>query len=345
MSSTRSSNTASRGERAMNPAGYVCPVTKEPLKATRAGLRRADGTLYLWLAGDAEPVADFVAGHARLQAEKDTQAMYNSTHASDIYRNFLDWLFASFDVRENEFRRSLVAHLRLQEGQRVLVTGCGLGEDLPIIAGQVGPRGAVYAQDLAKRMVLDARERYPADLPAPRFSVGDAMELPFADGFFDAVFHFGGINLFGDMPRAVAEMARVTRPGGRVTFGDEGIAPWLRKTEYARVAVANIPLWESPIPLESLPPGVDDVQCTWVLGQCFYVIDFAVAPGGPRMNIDVPHKGRRGGTARTRFYGQLEGVTPEAKRLAAEAAAREGVSLHEWLDRAVRTAAAGKDGA
>jgi SAM-dependent methyltransferase len=323
----------------MNDPGYVCPVTKEPLQATSEGLRRADGTLYPWLARDGEPVADFVAGHARLQADKATQAMYNSPHASDIYRNFLDWLFESFDVREGEFRRSLLAHLKLAPGQRVLVTGCGLGEDLPIIAEAVGPQGAVYAQDLAKRMVLAARERYPAGLQAPRFSVGDAMELPFADGFFDAVFHFGGINLFGDMKRAVAEMARVTRPGGRVVFGDEGVAPWLRDTEYGRAAIANIPLWQSPIPLDALPYGIEDVHCTWVLGQCFYVVDFATAPDGPRMNIDVPHKGRRGGSVRTRYYGQLEGVTPQAKQLAVEAAARDGLSLHEWLDRAVRAAA------
>jgi ubiquinone/menaquinone biosynthesis C-methylase UbiE len=325
---------------ATNPEGYVCPQTQEPLVADAAGLRRADGVLYPWVFSDGLRIADFVAGHARLQSDKETQAMYNSPHASDIYRNFLDWLFASFAVREEEFRALLVERLCLQPGQRVLVTGCGLGEDLPLIAREIGGDGAIYAQDLAKRMVVHARERYPAQLPVPFWSIGDAMELPFPDGFFDSVFHFGGINLFGDMPRAIGEMARVTRAGGRVVFGDEGVAPWLRGTEYARVAITNIPLWESRTPLESLPAGVDDVHCTWVLGQCFYLIDFAVAPDGPRMDIDVPHKGRRGGTARTRAYGQLEGVTPDARRQAAEAAAREGVSLHEWLDRAVRAAAA-----
>ena len=327
----------------MNSAGYVCPVTKEPLHRTEEGLRRSDGRLYPWLARDNEPAVDFVAGHVRLQADKETQAMYNSPHASDVYRNFLDWLFATFEVHEDAFRESLVARLRLREGQRVLVTGCGLGEDLPIIARQVGAGGSVYAQDLAKGMVLHARQSYPANLPAPRFSVGDAVELPFPDGFFDAVFHFGGINLFSDVPRAIAEMARVARPGGRVAFGDEGIAPWLRQTEYGRIALANIPLWESRAPLESLPFGVDEVNCSWLLGQCFYFIDFIVTPAGPRMNIDIPHKGRRGGSARTRYFGLLEGVTVEAKRLAGEAAAREGLSLHEWLDRAVRHAAGDKE--
>ncbi|QJW84078.1 methyltransferase domain-containing protein [Ramlibacter terrae] len=243
-----------------------------------------------WLASDGARVADFVAGHARLQSDKQTQAMYNSPHASEIYRNFLDWLFTSFAVREDAFRASLVERLRLQPGQRVLVTGCGLGEDLPLIAAQVGPEGAIYAQDLAKRMVLHARERYPAHLCVPRWSVGDAPELPFADGFFDAVFHFGGINLFGDMPRAIGEMARVTRAGGRVVFGDEGVAPWLRGTEYGRVAIANIPLWQSRCHWNRFPPG--STRCIAPgPGQCFYLVDFVVAPQGPHMDWTCPTRG------------------------------------------------------
>jgi predicted HicB family RNase H-like nuclease len=42
---------------------------------------------------------------------------------------------------------------------------------------------------------------------------------------------------------------------------------------------------------------------------------------------------------RTRYYGQLEGVTPEARKMAIEAAKAQGVSVHEWLDSLVRKAA------
>ena len=42
---------------------------------------------------------------------------------------------------------------------------------------------------------------------------------------------------------------------------------------------------------------------------------------------------------RTRYFGRLEGVTPEAKEMAIEAARRSGLSLHQWLDTVVRQAA------
>jgi hypothetical protein len=37
-----------------------------------------------------------------------------------------------------------------------------------------------------------------------------------------------------------------------------------------------------------------DVHLSWILGNCFYIIDFEVSDNGPIMDIDVPHKGRRG---------------------------------------------------
>ena len=67
---------------------------------------------------------------------------------------------------------------------------------------------------------------------------------------------------------------------------------------------------------------------------------FAKGEGPPPLNLDLPHQGWRGGTMRSRYYGVLEGVTPEAKALARDAAAADGLSVHEWLDRLVRNAAA-----
>jgi len=68
------------------------------------------------------------------------------------------------------------------------------------------------------------------------------------------------------------------------------------------------------------------------------LIEFRVGNGPPPINLDLPHKGRRGGTMRTRYYGQLEGVSMEAKEMAQKAAEKKGVSLHEWLDQLVRSA-------
>jgi hypothetical protein len=69
------------------------------------------------------------------------------------------------------------------------------------------------------------------------------------------------------------------------------------------------------------------------------VIAFRKGDGPPPLDLDLPHQGWRGGTMRSRYFGQLEGVTPEAKALARQAAAKSGVSVHEWLDRLVRSQA------
>ena len=64
------------------------------------------------------------------------------------------------------------------------------------------------------------------------YSASNASWLPYPDGYFDALFHFGGFNHFGDLKNAAAELTRVVRTGGRVLFGDEAVAPWLKGTEF-----------------------------------------------------------------------------------------------------------------
>lgn len=328
---------------------YICPKTRQQLFADKSGLRRADGALfpYLPLPGAGPRVANFLEVQESGGPSKEPLQMYEADDSAEVYRNFLDWLFATFAEDEEAVRRSLVAKLRLQAGGRVLITGCGLGEDLPLFFDQIGRDGEVYAQDISARMVSMASHNVRTHPDAKRFgktsfSVGDATELPFADSFFDAAFHFGGINLFGSVRDAINEMNRVVKPGGKVVFGDEGVAPWLQETDYGKAAICNNALWGHETPLSELPENCTDVNVTWVLGNCFWLIDFVVSETGPYMNMDVPHKGRRGGSMRTRYFGQLEGVDPETKKAALEAAAASGTSIHEWLDNAIRKAAEGK---
>src|SRR5439155_20037347 len=92
------------------------------------------------------------------------------------------------------------------------------------------------------------------------FFTGNAMTLPFPDGYFDAAFHFGGINVFSDEAKAVAEMARVVRKGGRVVYGDEGLAPWLRDTDYGRILMNSSPLYAYETPLATVPSSARDVS-------------------------------------------------------------------------------------
>ena len=109
--------------------------------------------------------------------------------------------------------------LALAAGDQVLDVGCGTGEDARAIAGRF-PGVAVIGVDASEDKVRDSRAR-TLGLPRPvDFRVGDAHALPFEDETFDAcradrVFHH-----LVDPQKALAEMARVTRPGGRVVVSD-----------------------------------------------------------------------------------------------------------------------------
>jgi hypothetical protein len=81
------------------------------------------------------------------------------------------------------------------------------------------------------------------------------------------------------------------------------------------------------------------VRVQWVVGGVYYLIDFVVGEGEPEANFDLEIPGARGGTLRTRYYGRLEGVTPQTLDLARRAGAKSGKSMHAWLDAAVRGAA------
>jgi hypothetical protein len=123
------------------------------------------------------------------------------------------------------------------------------------------------------------------------------------------------------------------------------VAPWLKGTEFAGIVTTNNALFKADAPLAALPVGARDVTIRWIVGNCFYVIAFTKGDGPPPLALDLPHQGWRGGSMRTRYFGQLEGVTPEAKDLARRAAAAAGISVHEWLDRLVKEGAAGASGA
>jgi hypothetical protein len=124
-----------------------------------------------------------------------------------------------------------------------------------------------------------------------------------------------------------------------VLFGDESVGPWLRDNEFGKIVTVNNPLFANKLPLDSIPVCARDVNVRWIMANCFYVITFKKGIGPPPLNLDLVHEGWRGGSMRSRYFGVMEGVTPEAKELAKQAAARMGVSIHEWLDSLVRTQA------
>lgn len=118
---------------------------------------------------------------------------------------------------EASMRLASLCHV--SAGSRVLMVGCGTGFSACHIARSFDCH--VVGVDIARLMVTHAAERARESQVADRLSllVGDAHALPFADGSFDAVMtEF--VTVFLDKERALAEYARVVKPGGYVGMNE-----------------------------------------------------------------------------------------------------------------------------
>lgn len=109
----------------------------------------------------------------------------------------------------------------LESGQRVVDVGCGAGFDSLIAAYMVGPQGQVIGVDMTLAMLEKARlSATVAGLTNVEFREGYAEALPAPEGWADVVISNGALNLMPDKVAALAEMARVLKPGGRLQIGD-----------------------------------------------------------------------------------------------------------------------------
>jgi ubiquinone/menaquinone biosynthesis C-methylase UbiE len=111
----------------------------------------------------------------------------------------------------------LVGDARLRPGQRVLDLGSGTGYPAVLSAQAVGARGEVIGLDVAEDMLAVARGKAEAlGLANVTFRHADVSTLPFDAASFDAVISRFCLMFLPDVPKAVAEIARVLRPGGYV---------------------------------------------------------------------------------------------------------------------------------
>ncbi|WP_083745249.1 class I SAM-dependent methyltransferase [Variovorax sp. KK3] len=317
---------------------YCCPESgcdHAPLEQDAAGLNCPNGHQFPFEPGTDVPV---------FASEPEGANEYAQANAAEVHDNALRWVFATFHADEQGLRERLVARIGLKKGQRILVTGAGAGNDLPYLVRALDGAGDIYAQDIAKEMLLAGVARYRTELAGSgvslHFSASDASHLPFADGFFDAAYHFGGINLFPDIPQGIAEMNRVVKQGGNVVIGDEGLAPWLVDTELGRMLVTNNALYARSAPLSALPATARAAKLSWELSNCFYVIEFQASTEELSVDIDVPHVGTRGGTIRSRYFGRMEGVDPVLRDRVYQEAQKRGMSRVAFLESALRASLA-----
>lgn len=226
---------------------------------------------------------------------------YEVKQANIFYKNFLNWLFKTFKTNEKKFRKQLFQNIKFKKNQKILITGVGNGDDLNFILKNYKKYNLkIYAQDLSLNLLLNCSKRF--NRKNIFYSLSDAKALPFKNNFFDHVFHFGGINLFGNYTKSVKEMERVSKIGGSITYGDEGIAPWLRNTVYSKILINNNKLWNFKFKLTNITLNAKDVSIKYLLGNCFYLINYIFDPNYKnKFNYEVIHKSPRGGSILSRY--------------------------------------------
>jgi demethylmenaquinone methyltransferase/2-methoxy-6-polyprenyl-1,4-benzoquinol methylase len=142
-------------------------------------------------------------------------------------RTMFDRIAGVYDVMNSamtagmhhRWRQRAAELAELDPGDAALDVCCGTGDLALELTHWVGPEGTVVGCDFSERMLDLARakasERGAANV---RFQWGDALQLPYEGGSFDAAtVGFGARNL-SDLDRGLGELARVLRPGGRLVI-------------------------------------------------------------------------------------------------------------------------------
>ena len=128
---------------------------------------------------------------------------------------------------------------RIPIGATVLDIGCGAGTDLLLAARQTGPSGRAIGVDMTEGMRRRALQgAAQSGLTHVDVRDGDATHLPVDDHSVDVVISNGVLNLVPEKERAVAEIVRVLKPGGRVQIADIVIGEMLPDS-----ALRDIDLW------------------------------------------------------------------------------------------------------
>jgi demethylmenaquinone methyltransferase / 2-methoxy-6-polyprenyl-1,4-benzoquinol methylase len=118
----------------------------------------------------------------------------------------------------HEWRERAVDRAEVGPGSDALDLCTGTGDLALALRRRIGPDGRVVGSDFSEPMLELARRKSGEEGLPVEFGWADALELPYGDESFDAVtIGFGARNL-ADLPRGLAEMARVLRPGGRLVI-------------------------------------------------------------------------------------------------------------------------------
>lgn len=126
-----------------------------------------------------------------------------------------------------------IARANVRPGMKVLDIAGGTGDLARAFARRAGPSGEVWLTDINESMLRVGRDRLADDGLLPPVAVCDAEKLPFPDGYFDRVSVAFGLRNMTYKDRALAEMRRVLKPGGKLLV-----------LEFSKIAPPLAPLYD-----------------------------------------------------------------------------------------------------
>jgi arsenite methyltransferase len=145
--------------------------------------------------------------------ESVARRLYTTEELSEVPAGAVEWALGV----GNPVRYAL-----LQPGETVLDVGSGGGIDTILAARRVGPEGKAIGLDVLEEM-CDRGRGHAAEAGVERwteFLRGEMEDIPLPDGSVDISISNGVLNLSARKSRALAEIFRVLRPGGRICMAD-----------------------------------------------------------------------------------------------------------------------------
>lgn len=138
---------------------------------------------------------------------------------------------------DRRWRRRAAQLCRLRPGGRALDVCTGTGALARLLLERSSPGGLVVGVDMTEAMLAGATR----SAPGVEFRLGDAVDLPCPDASFDAATMAFGLRNIDDPQRALAELRRVLRPGGRVVILEFSTPRAVMRPLYRLYSVLAIP--------------------------------------------------------------------------------------------------------
>lgn len=255
----------------------VCPACSGALRSSVApGNDLTEGELLCtgcdrrWPVGGGIP--DLIFPRALAEGDAASRALW------ERIGRFYDWIGPLTNVMRgvsgSSERRTLIDRLDLSPDSVALEVAAGTGENLVAIAGRIGAEGAVFGVDLSPRMLRQAAPKLGKAGLSATLVLGNAARLPFRDGTFDSVLDGFGMKYYPDKGRAIREMLRVVKPGGKVVIAELGLPQNALLGIRQRMLRAWIPHFDEPPPLDAIPGSARSLSVSWDAHSTAYTIEF-----------------------------------------------------------------------